>query len=256
VGAEPVAATNNLNFGNPERPEIMAQLVESIEGMAEACAFFNTPITGGNVSLYNETLGEAIYPSPVMGIVGLMRTARPTPIHFQNEGRTVVLLGGIGAADHEHFGGTEYAKVVMNALWGLPPALDMAAEKRVHDAMRRIISEGLAESAHDLSDGGLAVAAAECSFGPGGIGARLDLDSDLAPEFLLFHEGPSRILVSTSEPGKIVALARDFGVESAVVGVTIKERLQLSNRSQVLLDCAPAAIKDQWQTALELRLNS
>ena len=256
VGSEPVAATNNLNFGNPERPEIMAQLVESIEGMAEACAFFNTPITGGNVSLYNETLGEAIYPTPVMGIVGLMRTAKPLPIHFQNEGRTLILLGGLGSADHEHLGGTQYAKVVMNGLWGLPPALDMAYEKRVHDAMRRIVAEGLAESAHDLSDGGLAIAAAECSFGPAGIGARLSLDSPLGPELLLFHEGPSRILLSTTEPQKIAAIARDFGVESPVVGVTIKERLQLSNRSQVLLDCELSAIKNRWLTALAETLNS
>jgi len=93
AGALPVAATNNLNFGNPERPEIMAQLVESIEGIAEACRFFETPITGGNVSLYNETLGEAIYPTPVIGIVGLMKTAQPTRIHFQNPDRAVLLLG-------------------------------------------------------------------------------------------------------------------------------------------------------------------
>ena len=97
VGALPVAATNNLNFGNPERPEIMAQLVEAIEGIAEACRHFETPITGGNVSLYNETLGEAIWPTPVMGIVGLMKTAAPVTIPFKNEGRTVMLLGGLGS---------------------------------------------------------------------------------------------------------------------------------------------------------------
>ena len=97
VGALPVAATNNLNFGNPERPEIMAQLVESIEGIGEACTFFDTPITGGNVSLYNETLGEAIWPSPVMGIVGLMKTSAPMTIPFKNESRTVMLVGGLGA---------------------------------------------------------------------------------------------------------------------------------------------------------------
>ncbi len=105
-GALPVAATNNLNFGNPERPEIMAQLVESIEGMAEACEFFETPITGGNVSLYNETLGEAIFPTPVMGIVGLMKTAQPTPIHFPAAGLDLILLGGFGSCDETHFGGT------------------------------------------------------------------------------------------------------------------------------------------------------
>ncbi|MDP8982962.1 MAG: phosphoribosylformylglycinamidine synthase subunit PurL, partial [Acidobacteriota bacterium] len=106
VGALPVAATNNLNFGNPERPEIMAQLVEAIEGLADACTFFGTPITGGNVSLYNETLGEAIFPSPVVGIVGLMNTGLPTPMHFQHAERAVILLGGLGNADLLHFGGT------------------------------------------------------------------------------------------------------------------------------------------------------
>ena len=111
VGALPVAATNNLNFGNPERPEIMAQLVETIEGIGEACRFFDTPITGGNVSLYNETLGEAIWPSPVMGIVGLMKTAAPMTIPFKNESRTVMLLGGLGSCDATRFGGTQYAKV-------------------------------------------------------------------------------------------------------------------------------------------------
>src|SRR5258708_18060165 len=116
VGALPVAATNNLNFGNPERPEIMAQLVESIEGMAEACAFFETPITGGNVSLYNETLGEGILPSPVLGIVGLMKTAIPAPVQFRTEGAAILLLGGLGETDAVQFGSSEYAKVIAKQL--------------------------------------------------------------------------------------------------------------------------------------------
>src|SRR3984885_14409013 len=136
VGALPVAATNNLNFGNPERPEIMAQLVEAIEGMSEACRHFETPITGGNVSLYNETLGEPIWPTPVMGIVGLMKTAPPVKIAFKNEARTVLLVGGLGEADEVRFGGTQYAKAVLNSMWGLPPALDMDYEKRVQAATR------------------------------------------------------------------------------------------------------------------------
>src|SRR5437764_10416062 len=103
----------------------MAQLVEAVEGMADACRFFETPITGGNVSLYNETLGEGIFPTPVMGVVGLMETAAPVTIDFKNEGRAILLLGGIGPADEVRFGGTQYAKVVLNNLWGLPPALDM-----------------------------------------------------------------------------------------------------------------------------------
>ncbi|HVN63050.1 MAG TPA: phosphoribosylformylglycinamidine synthase subunit PurL, partial [Candidatus Binataceae bacterium] len=139
AGALPVAATNNLNFGNPERPEIMAQLVESIEGMRDACTFFETPITGGNVSLYNETLGEAIYPSPVMGIVGILKTGQPTPMHFSAPDRAVILLGGFGQTDELHFGGTQYAKVILNSLWGLPPVLDMDYEKRVQQAMREVV---------------------------------------------------------------------------------------------------------------------
>src|SRR5580704_4403949 len=200
VGATPVAATNNLNFGNPERPEIMAQIVEAIEGLSEACRFFDTPITGGNVSLYNETLGEAIWPTPVMGIVGLMKTAEPVTIPFKDQGRTVMLLGGLGACDVARFGGTQYAKVVLNKMWGLPPALDMDYEKRVQSTIRELVRAGAVSSAHDLGDGGLAVALAEASCGPHSIGAAIDLQSDLSPEFTLFHEAPSRILVSTPNP--------------------------------------------------------
>jgi phosphoribosylformylglycinamidine synthase subunit PurL len=224
VGAEPVAATNCLNFGNPERPEIMAQLVEAIEGIAEACAFFETPITGGNVSLYNETLGEGIYPTPVMGIVGLMKTAAPVTIGFKKPGRSVMLIGGIGQCDDVHFGGTQYAKVILKQLWGLPPALDMEHEKRVQSATREIVNAGLAESAHDLSDGGLAVTAAECC---GEAGASLELSSTMRPEFLLFHEAPSRVLISTAEPEKVAAIAASHGVEALKVGVTIEKGLEI-----------------------------
>jgi phosphoribosylformylglycinamidine synthase len=254
AGALPVAATNNLNFGNPERPEIMAQLVESIEGIAEACKFFETPITGGNVSLYNETLGEAIYPTPVMGIVGLMKTAAPTPIHFQNPERAVMLLGGFGECDETHLGGTQYAKVILQSLWGLPPALDMDYEKRVQQAIREIVSAGLVESAHDISDGGLVVALAESSFGAAGIGARVQIAAELRTEFLLFHEGPSRILLSTSRPEDVLEIARNEGIEAPQIGVTIKERLQISNRSEWLVDCSLSDLKEPWEKSLETRL--
>jgi phosphoribosylformylglycinamidine synthase len=221
VGAEPVAATNCLNFGNPERPEIMAQLVEAIEGMAEACKFFETPITGGNVSLYNETLGEGIYPTPVMGIVGLMKTEPPVSMTFRNPGRSVLLIGGLGTCDDIRFGGTQYAKVVLKQLWGLPPALDMELEKRVQAVVREMVREGAVESAHDLSDGGLAVTSAECCVEAG---ASLDLDSDLRPEFLLFHEGPSRVLVSTAHPARVASIAARHGVDALYVGITIEEK--------------------------------
>ncbi len=200
VGALPVATTNNLNFGNPERPEIMAQIVESIEGLAEACRFFEVPVTGGNVSLYNETLGTPIFPTPVVGIVGTMPTAIPPGTTFLNAGRTVILIGGLGTPAPDELGGTQYAKVILNSLFGQPPALDMDYEKRVQVTIRELVREQAVESAHDLSKGGLAIAIAEACFGPAEIGAKIDLDSELAPELLLFHEGPSRILVSTAIP--------------------------------------------------------
>jgi len=254
VGAQPVAATNCLNFGNPERPEIMQQLVDAIEGIGEACRFFETPITGGNVSLYNETLGEGIYPTPVLGIVGLMPTAAPLTIPFKAAGRSVVLLGGIGDCDETRFGGTEYAKEIARELWGLPPALDMEREKRVQAAMREIGAEGLAESAHDLSDGGLAVALAECCFGKAGIGAQVDLASDLRPEILLFHEGPSRILISTAHPKKIAEIAEKHGVEAPVVGFTIERGLEIRQRSQTLGAWDLAILESAYERSLESRL--
>ena len=256
TGALPVAATNNLNFGNPERPEIMAQIVGSIEGMAEACRFFETPITGGNVSLYNETLGEPIAPSPVLGIVGLLKTAEPLGTAFRAPGRVVMLLGGLGHCDISRFGSTQFAKVVLDAGWGLPPALNMEYEKRVHAAIRQIVNEKLAESAHDVSDGGLAVALAECSFGSAGIGADIELASDMRPEFLLFHEGPSRIVLSTTDAGRIRQVAAEHSIQAIELGVTMEGRLQVRNGGTILIDSAVNDLKRVWETALETLLHA
>jgi phosphoribosylformylglycinamidine synthase II len=255
VGALPVATTNNLNFGNPERPEIMAQLVESIEGMAEACAFFDVPVTGGNVSLYNETLGEAIFPTPVIGIVGLLETRQPVSAAFEQAGRAVILLGGLGECDDLHFGGTQYAKYIIQSLWGLPPKLDMDLEKRVQNAIRAIVGENLAESAHDLGDGGLAVALAESSFA-NRIGARVQIDSDLRPEFLLFGEAPSRILVSTAEPELVQAVAKANGVAALRIGDTIEGELIIQNRDTPLINRPIGALRERWSNALENLLHS
>ena len=256
VGALPIAATNNLNFGNPERPEIMAQLVESIEGMAEACRFFETPITGGNVSLYNETLGAPIFPTPVMGIVGTLETGLPVGIPFKTDGRAIILLGGYGLSDSVQFGSSQYAKVIVDSLWGLPPKLDMEYEKRVQAAIRELARSNAVESAHDLSDGGLAVALAECSFGPDAMGADIRLDSDLARELLLFHEGPSRILVSTSNPDAVLAAAQKHTIEAVQIGVTLKSRLVVRNRTDILLDCPIQELKNVWERSLENLLHT
>ncbi len=252
VGATPVAATNNLNFGNPERPEIMAQLVEVIEGLKEACLFFETPITGGNVSLYNETLGEAIWPTPVLGIVGLMKTAPPVTIPFKKEGRTVILLGGLGSCDQTRFGGTQYAKSVLNTLWGLPPALDMDYEKHVQTTIRRIVNEGHAESSHDLSGGGLAVALAECSME--GMGASIEITSPLRADLALFHEGPSRVLVSTAVPEIVERIARENNVEALRIGVTMKSRLRIDHNAVTCIDSPVDRFRGVFEHALEGQL--
>jgi phosphoribosylformylglycinamidine synthase subunit PurL len=224
--------------------------------LAEACRALAVPVIGGNVSLYNETLGDPIDPTPVLGVVGMLKTGAPLTIDFKQPGRTVILLVGLGSCDEIRFGGTQYAKAVLQQAWGLPPALDMDYEKRVQTAMREIAAAGLAESAHDLSDGGLAVAAAESSFGPAGIGAELNLDADLRDELLLFHEGPSRILISTDKPEAIQEIARRHSVEAPRVGATIEGRLVIRNRGRNLLDCGIELLKGLWGGALEKKLRS
>ena len=250
VGAQPMAATNNLNFGNPQKPEIMAQLVEAIEGMSEACLHFETPITGGNVSLYNETLGEGIHPTPVMGIVGTMKIGKPTPMEFQSVGKTVFLLGGFRDSDVTHFGGTQYANIIIGGPWGLPPALDMDYEKRVHSAIRKIVTSNLAESAHDLSDGGIAVALAESSFG--GIGAKISLPAADRPEIQLFHEAPSRILISTVNISEVQAIADEFQVELVKLGTTQPDKLVIAGH----IDVGIEELRQPWSTSLERMLHA
>ena len=263
VRPDPIAATNCLNFGNPEKPEIMAQLIEAIEGIGEACRHFGTPITGGNVSLYNETLGKGIYPTPVIGIVGLLPGMEvPLGIHFRRAGRKLVLLGGLlpGSGDQlgRRFGSSQFAKVVLGRTWGLPPALDMDYEKRVHDAMREIARAGLAESAHDLSDGGLAVAVAESSFGASGIGARLRIESELAAHYVLFHEAPSRILLSISSDAeaRVLEIAGRFDVAAPVIGETVTGQIAVSVNGEESFRHEIDALKAPWDGALEKLLES
>ncbi len=256
MGALPIATTNNLNFGNPERPEIMAQIVESIEGLGEACKFFEVPVTGGNVSLYNETLGSPILPTPVVGIVGTLVTEVPVPLRFAKADLTVVLLGGLGAPAQAEMGGTQYSKVVQKALWGVPPKLDMAYEKRVQATIRELVRAKAVASAHDLGEGGLAVALAECSFGATGIGADIRLDSDVAKELLLFHEGPSRILVSTENHENVLAAAARNNVQAVTIGVTLKARVIIRNRNEILVDCSVEDLKGPWAHALEHLLHN
>src|SRR6266700_1529415 len=190
-GATPVGATNCLNFGNPEKPHIMWQFSQVIDGITKACEELEVPITGGNVSFYNETLGEGIYTTPVLGVVGILDDAsNATFPHFREAGRAIVLLRGSepgDAVDAEvEFGSSEYAKEILGELWGFPPALELDREAALQKAVVELIAAGLVESAPDCSEGGLAVAMAEASFAKG-IGCSANVSSNgLAPECVLF----------------------------------------------------------------------
>jgi phosphoribosylformylglycinamidine synthase len=184
-----------------------------------------------------------------------MKTTAPLGIHFREAGRKLILLGGLGTGDAVRMGGTQFAKAVLDTQWGLPPVLDMDYEKRVQGAIREVVVYGLAESAHDLSDGGLAVALAESAFGKASVGASVKLDSDLDSTILLFHEGPSRVLVSTADAAKVLEVAKKHGVEAVEIGVTVKDNLEIANKGTVLVKTPVSALKEGWATALEKLLN-
>jgi phosphoribosylformylglycinamidine synthase II len=220
VGARPIGVTNCLNFGNPEKPEVMGQFEQAVTGLAEACRTFGIPVTGGNVSFYNDTEGLSIHPTPVLGVVGLIedlrKAVRPG---FAAAGDVVVLVG----ESFEEIGGTEYLRTVHGLEAGAPPAIDLEQEKRHQEFILEAIEAGLLRSAHDLSEGGLAVAAAECAFhGRRKTGCRLDLPEGLRDDALLFGETQSRILVSC-RPGSLAGLlelAKIRGVPAAAIGRT------------------------------------
>src|SRR3989442_5387961 len=172
AGARPLGATNCLNFGNPERPAIMWQFAKAVEGIGEACRALDVPITGGNVSLYNETDGHAIYPTPVIGVVGLLERAdRVVARRFREPGDAIVMLGD----SRGELGGTEYLKVIHGLVRGVPPALDLAAERALQQLLVTLSEERLVRSAHDCSDGGIAVTLAECCFDTAGMGAEVEI---------------------------------------------------------------------------------
>lgn len=258
VGAEPIAATNNLNFGNPEKPEIMAQLVEAIEGLGDACRHFGTPITGGNVSLYNETLGEGIDPAPVVGVVGLLdSTDAPVGPCFQSAGDTIVLVGGLLPSSGDRlavrFGSSQYAKTVLKRTWGLPPALDPFYESAVQSVTRRIVREGWARSAHDVGSGGLAVALAECCFGEPLVGAAIRLHTTLRTDHALFHEAPSRVLLSVDPDNleAVLAASDALGVESLILGETGGSVLSAELNGKEALRTPLDELHALWDTSFE-----
>ena len=194
-GAEPVGITDCLNFGNPEKPEIYWQFTQAVAGMAEACRILDVPVVGGNVSFYNEVEGEAIYPTPVVGAVGLLEKGeKQGQAAFRAEGDLIILLG----PEEVSLGGSQFLKAIHHKTAGKLAGIDLMLEKRLQDLVRYLIINGLVRSAHDLSDGGLAVGLAEsCMLG--NIGASVTLNRSSGPELELFGEGPSRVLVSVAQ---------------------------------------------------------
>jgi phosphoribosylformylglycinamidine synthase subunit PurL len=261
TGATPLAATNCLNFGNPEKPQIMWQFAQVIDGMTRACEELEVPITGGNVSFYNETLGEGIYPTPVVGVVGVIEEVeKAASFEFRESGRAVLLLRGTEPGDaidaEAEFGSSEYAKDILGMVWGFPPGLELEKEAALQRCIVELIRQGLAESAHDCSDGGLAVTLAESAF-PKGVGARIELVSNgLAAEFLLFGEDASRILISCAKEhvGRIQELAVEYGVAAEVLGETVSEKIEILVDGRQVAAAGVLDLKQAWATALERAL--
>ncbi len=257
-GATPVGATNCLNFGNPEKPHIMWQFSQTIDGITKACEELEIPITGGNVSFYNETLGEGIYPTPVLGVVGILDDVHKTAkMHFAATGRTIVLLRAGEAADitdvESEFGSSEYANEILGALWGYPPELDLEKEAALQKAVIKLIQQGLVQSVHDCSDGGLAVALAEKTFAKG-VGARVNFASNGLPaEFALFGEDASRIVVSCTPDNvpRIQEIAEEYGIAADVLGETITDQLEISLDGQVVVSAPVSDLDAAYESALE-----
>ena len=255
AGGRPIGATNCLNFGNPEKPEIMWQLVEAVEGIAEACRALDVPITGGNVSLYNETDGNAIYPTPIIGVVGVIEDAACTLGRvFRQPGRDIVLLGD----PDDNLGGSEYLKTVHGLVAGEVPRVDLTRERALIEVLVEASARRLIESAHDCSDGGLAVTLAECAFDSGGIGLSVDVPVGGPPSSAwtslaaLFGEGGGRVVVSVApdQRAALESLAAQAGVPLTVIGKTGGTRIEIAVAGQPGIDCALAEAERLWSSTL------
>ena len=262
AGATPIGATNCLNFGNPEKPNIMWQFSQVIDGITKACEELDTPITGGNVSFYNETLGEGIYPTPVIGVVGLLEDVhKSAKMHFAKAGResarTIVLLRANEAGDavdaELEFGSSEYSKEILGAVWGYPPELDIEKEATLQRALVVIIQAGLVESAHDCADGGIAVALVESAL-PAEVGLSVRLPKQqTALEFLLFAEDASRVVVSCDPVHlqRIQQVAEEYGVFADVLGETGGDRVEIAIGEQSVISASVAELREAYEGALE-----
>ena len=256
AGALPIGATNCLNFGNPERPEIMWQFTRAVEGIGEACRGLELPITGGNVSLYNETEGGAIHPTPVIGVVGVLEDASLVLGRVFKESGSVVLLLGTQSSD---LGGSEYLKTVHGLVRGRPPSLDLVLERALQRLLRDMVHDRILESAHDCAEGGLAVTLAECCFESGGIGVEASVPltagngrSDILMATTLFGEAASRVIVSANERDaeEVMARALVAGVPAIVIGRTGGNCVRLMVGAVTAIDVSLADAEKTWTTGL------
>lgn len=250
-GATPIGLTNCLNFGNPEKPEIMWQFEQAVCGMGDACLYFDIPVVSGNVSLYNETKGEAIFPTPTVAVVGLIEDqSKVMTAGFKQAGDCIGLIG----FTMEELGGSEYLKVLFDRNEGKPPVLDRKHEKQVQEFCLELIQKGLIQSAHDCSEGGLAIAVAESCFSAKeeALGATLELESTLRGDALLFGETQSRIIISFPEEltDQIEDLALSYPVDFSLIGKTGGSQFTVSINGQEYIKQDIESAKEIWKTSL------
>jgi len=259
-GAKPMAATNCLNFGSPEKPEVMWQFSRAIDGIAEACTALEIPITGGNVSFYNETLGRSIDPTPVLGVLGMIEDAtRALGMAFRAEGDVVLLLDGNAAEVNTaknaatEFSSSEYSRTIRGIEAGEPPAVNLAAEKRLIAALAALAADGKLQSAHDVSDGGLAVTIAESCFASDGLSAHVSLTSKEPDEAALFGERGARAIVSVT-PENLAAVRRiaaQYEVAVVEVGRVTRGEFRIELNGRTVVSAEPSSLADAWGGAFE-----
>ena len=224
TGASPLGITNCLNFGNPYDPEVYYQFSEAVRGIGDACRKFNTPVTGGNVSFYNESQNFAILPTPVIGVIGLIDdVSKIVTSDFKQSGDYVIL---IGKQNSNEVGGSQYLKTIHDKITGKPPLIDLDFELNLHNTLLRLMSESLLNSCHDISDGGIAVALAECCItGENKTGCKIEMNFVHRDDFELFGETQSRVIASTSNAEKVIALCKENNLDAVCIGQTGGDRL-------------------------------
>jgi len=286
-GARPIAATNCLNFGSPEKPDVMWQFSEAIDGLTVACNELGTPITGGNVSFYNETLGKSIYPTPVIGVLGILEDAsRALKIGFREEGDVIVLLDGSTSANgaqlhpersrgnaaplldpQREFSSSEYSKTISGIVAGEPPAIDLTAEKSLQECLVALANGAAVRSAHDVSDGGIAVTLAECCFASPvraqhaapQLGANVNLEAAASAEYALFGESGARAVVSVvpTSLAAVLETARQYGVTAHQIGQVIRgDAFRIECMRSAVIDTSVAKLHDTWVHSLERTLKA